>query len=107
MALRGTAPRLPACAGVIPRGPRRSFAYRGATYRGTMDHPDGSTTPASNPSARLTLTVPEVAIALGISRNHAYWMTATGVIPSKRLGRRYLVGRAALERWLEENDKKA
>ena len=69
-----------------------------------MDHPDSAAINASSPSARLTLTVPEVAAALGISRNHAYWMVATGVIPSKRLGRRYLVGRSALETWLAEND---
>ena len=69
-----------------------------------MDHTDNTTTPAPTPSVRLTLTVPEVAAALGISRNHAYWMVATGVIPSKRLGRRYLVGRSALETWLAEND---
>ena len=71
-----------------------------------MDHTDRSSTPAST-SVRLTMTVPEVAAALGISRNHCYWMLATGAIPSKRLGRRYLVGKSTLERWLAENDRKA
>jgi excisionase family DNA binding protein len=90
---------------VIRRVPRRSFAYGCATYRENMDHPDSTAAPASAPSARLTLTVPEVAVALGISRNHAYWMIARGVIPSKRLGRRYLVGRSALETWLAANNR--
>jgi excisionase family DNA binding protein len=70
-----------------------------------MGQADSTTTPASTSPTRLTLTVPEVAAALGISRNHAYWMIARGVIPSKRLGRRYLVGRSALETWLAANDR--
>jgi len=90
---------------VIRRVPRRPFAYGCATYRENMDHTDSIAIPASAPSARLTLTVPEVAAALGISRNHAYWMVARGEIPSKRLGRRYLVGRSALEKWLAANDR--
>lgn len=72
-----------------------------------MNHADTTATLAPTSPARLTLTVPEVAAALGISRNHAYWMVATGVIPSKRLGRRYLVGKSTLERWLAEKDRKA
>jgi excisionase family DNA binding protein len=70
-----------------------------------MDQVDSTTTPASASPTRLTLTVPEVAAALGISRNHAYWMISKGVIPSKRLGRRYLVGRSALETWLAANNR--
>ena len=98
--------QIPAQSAALPQGgPRRPFAYAFATYRGTMDHTDNTATPASTTSVRLTLTVPEVAAALGISRNHAYWMVATGAIPSKRLGRRYLVGRRALETWLAENER--
>jgi excisionase family DNA binding protein len=49
----------------------------------------------------LTLTVPEVAARLGLSRNGAYDAVAAGHIPSIRIGRRLLVPRAALERLLD------
>jgi excisionase family DNA binding protein len=49
---------------------------------------------------RLTLTVPEVAEALGISRMSAYTAVRAGVIPSIRIGRRVLVPRAALAQLL-------
>jgi excisionase family DNA binding protein len=50
---------------------------------------------------RLTLTVPEVASRLGLSRNGAYEAVAAGHIPSIRIGRRVLIPRAALDRMLE------
>jgi excisionase family DNA binding protein len=50
---------------------------------------------------RLTLTVPEVAALLGVSRNAAYEAVAVGQIPSIRIGRRLLVPRVALERLLD------
>lgn len=47
---------------------------------------------------RLTYTVEEAALALGISRGLAYDMVRQGVIPSLRLGqRRVLVPRSSLE----------
>lgn len=67
-----------------------------------MDNTDTTAKHEPTASPRLTMTVPEVAAALGISRNHAYWMVAMGKIPARRLGRRYLVGRSALEQWLAE-----
>lgn len=53
---------------------------------------------------RLTLTVPEVAERLGLSRNGAYDAVAAGQIPAIRIGRRVLVPRAALQRMLEQAD---
>lgn len=50
---------------------------------------------------RLTLTVTEVAEALGISRMSAYAAVRVGVIPSIRIGRRVLVPRVALDRLIE------
>ena len=50
---------------------------------------------------RLTLTVPEAARKLGISRNAAYEAAQRGEIPSIRVGKRLLVPRAALERMLQ------
>jgi excisionase family DNA binding protein len=49
---------------------------------------------------RLTLTVPEVAALLGLSRNGTYAAIAAGEIPSIRIGRRLLVSKAALGRML-------
>ncbi len=55
---------------------------------------------------RLTLTIPEVARALGISRNLAYELAKQGKIPALRLSlRRLVVPRYALERMLAEAGK--
>lgn len=53
-------------------------------------------------SPRLTLTIEEVAAALGIDRSTAYDLAAHDDLPVPviRLGRRVVVGRAALERVL-------
>ena len=50
---------------------------------------------------RLTLTVPEVAEIVGVSRAHAYELIRLGRIPSIRLGRRLIVPRKALEDFLD------
>jgi len=57
-----------------------------------------STTPKE--ADRLTLTVPEVARLLGISRGAAYAAAAERTIPTIRIGRRLLVPREALARLL-------
>jgi excisionase family DNA binding protein len=49
---------------------------------------------------RLTVTVPEAARLLGVSRMSAYTAVRAGEIPSIRIGRRVLVPRLALERLL-------
>ena len=46
------------------------------------------------------LTVGEVAALLRISRNLAYELVAEKVLPSIRLGRRVLVPRVLLDRWI-------
>ena len=51
---------------------------------------------------RLVFTVEEAAQLLGISRSFAYEAVQRGEIPSKRIGRRILVPKAALERFLSE-----
>jgi excisionase family DNA binding protein len=50
----------------------------------------------------LTLSVPETAALLGISRALAYQLVARGELPSLRLGGRILVPRQALERLIAE-----
>lgn len=49
---------------------------------------------------RLTMSVPEAGLKLGIGRNQAYEAARTGQLPTIRLGKRYLVPVAALERLL-------
>ena len=53
---------------------------------------------------RLTVSVPEAARLLGVSRMTAYSAIREGVIPSLRIGRRVLVPRAALDRLLAQAD---
>lgn len=54
----------------------------------------------SEPPVRLTMSVEEAAIALGISRSFAYEAVARGGIPCIRIGRRILIPKAALGRLL-------
>ena len=53
---------------------------------------------------RLTLTVDEVAKALGIGRNSAYEAIQRGEIPALRFGRRVVIPKAALEELLRNTD---
>lgn len=53
---------------------------------------------------RKTITVDEAAIALGISRNHAYEAVKQGDLPALKIGRRILIPKAAFERLLAEAD---
>jgi excisionase family DNA binding protein len=52
----------------------------------------------------LTMSVPEAADVLGISRAFAYALVARGDLPSLRLGRRVVVPRRALEQLIEQAD---
>ena len=49
-----------------------------------------------------TYTVPEVATRLGIGRCMAYDLVRRGIIPAKRLGRRWIVPRARFHAWLND-----
>lgn len=52
------------------------------------------------------LTVKQAAEFLGISEKTAYAYTANGTIPCRKVGRRTLVGRDALIKWFEADQKK-
>lgn len=56
---------------------------------------------------RETLTVEEVGRVLGIGRNTAYAAVRDGSIPTLRIGKRYVVPRAALDRLLESGGPQA
>jgi excisionase family DNA binding protein len=53
----------------------------------------------------LTMSVPEAAAVLGISRAFAYALVARGDLPCLRLGRRVVVPRRALEQLIENADQ--
>jgi excisionase family DNA binding protein len=54
-----------------------------------------------------TFKVQEAAKILGVSRNTAYDAVKTGQLPIIKIGRRFLVPRAALERMLEKAESVA
>ncbi|MGW5451565.1 helix-turn-helix domain-containing protein [Nocardia sp. NPDC003979] len=51
-----------------------------------------------------TYTVDQVAGLLGISRGMAYMFVNEGVIPAKRIGRRWVISRTAFAAWLDASD---
>jgi excisionase family DNA binding protein len=63
----------------------------------------GSATKALEPQPiRLTYSVEEAAGLLGIGRSLAYELAQEGTLPGvRRLGRRYVVSKQALDAWLE------
>jgi excisionase family DNA binding protein len=56
--------------------------------------------PKAGDTECLTLTVPEAAERLGISRQTAYELASTGRLPVLRLGRRLVIPKAAFEAML-------
>jgi excisionase family DNA binding protein len=56
----------------------------------------------SDQAARPTMTIPEVAWALGVSVEHAYRRAKAGELPGAfKFGRRWVVSREAFNRFLE------
>lgn len=53
---------------------------------------------------RLTMSVSEAAAELGISTKTAYDLTHLDGFPAIRIGRRTLVSRDGLRRWVESNE---
>ncbi len=48
-----------------------------------------------------TYSVDEVATLLGLARGNAYRCVRDGLIPAKRIGRRWMVPRKAFHEWLD------
>ena len=63
-----------------------------------------SLTAASAGEPRLAFGIQEVADALGVSRELVKHMIRTGELPSVKVGRRRLISRKALERFLAGGD---
>jgi excisionase family DNA binding protein len=55
----------------------------------------------------LTLSVPEAARALGISKNTAYTLIRTGRLPHVRLGTRIRIPHQALVDWLADEAERS
>ncbi|MGW1677823.1 helix-turn-helix domain-containing protein [Saccharopolyspora sp. NPDC002376] len=49
---------------------------------------------------RQTYTVDEVAKALGVSRGVAYTQVREGAIPSRRMGKRWIIPKIRFDAWL-------
>jgi len=62
---------------------------------------------ATPPRERLTLTIDEAALALGISRSSAYECAKRGDIPTVRFGRLIVVPRRAVLELLGKHDLEA
>ena len=87
-----------------PSSPRRRNQSTGGTAAG----PDGRNEPMMDPrlakvidTRQLTYTIEQVSELLGISRATAYQLARDGVIPARRIGRRWMVPRKALHDWLD------
>ena len=52
---------------------------------------------------RLTISVPEMAKKLGISRSIAYELVKSRNFPALRIGKRFIIPVAELEKWLSES----
>jgi excisionase family DNA binding protein len=64
-------------------------------------------TPASTETtwrSRATVTIPEAAVILGVSKSSIYRAAAAGAFPVVRVQSRYVVPTAALARLLELDD---
>ncbi len=66
-----------------------------------VERPSVGTVIEERPPQRLTMTVEEAAVVLGISRATPYDAVSRGEIPSIRIGRRILIPKVALERMLD------
>ena len=64
-----------------------------------MAHPIGALT-LDDLDGRVTLTVEETALLLGVGRSVAYEAARRGELPARRLGRRVVVPVPALLVWL-------
>ncbi|WP_298347155.1 helix-turn-helix domain-containing protein [Ferrimicrobium sp.] len=81
--------------------PLRDLIDQQAPLRLRWDRSDLRSAPRVRPLFRLTVTVEEAAVVLGISRATAYDAVNRGEIPCIRIGRRILVPVVALNRLLE------
>lgn len=51
---------------------------------------------------RIAISVPEAAQVIGISVPNAYNLVRAGILPAKKIGKRWVVSVKALEAWINE-----
>ena len=56
--------------------------------------------------AKLTLSIPEAAKVIGISKSRMYVLAKSEGFPTVQVGKRILVSTKGLERWVEEQAEK-
>ena len=56
-------------------------------------------------ASEAVITPEELALTLGVSRQGVYLGLRNGSIPSIRLGKRFVIPRAAIKNWLENAGK--
>lgn len=56
--------------------------------------------------SKLTLSVPEAAEFLGVSKSKMYLLVRTKGFPTVHIGNRILVSTKGLERWIDEQAQK-
>jgi excisionase family DNA binding protein len=61
----------------------------------------------NSPAAKTTITAPEIAKRLDICVDTVYAMLKSRTIPNIRYGHRFIVSRAAFERWESTIGEKA
>ena len=76
---------------IIRRPDRRAFP---------IDPDQHGTAPADTSTDRLGYSIEEFAARVGIGRTLAYQAAIRGEIPTRRIGRRLIVPKAALDAWL-------
>ncbi|MBA3555127.1 MAG: helix-turn-helix domain-containing protein [Gemmatimonadales bacterium] len=62
---------------------------------------DGIGAPLGATEARVGLSVAEVATALGVSERLVRTVVANGDLPVKKVGRRWVISRDGLVRWMD------
>jgi excisionase family DNA binding protein len=96
----GAAPEdLPALVGRLVEAEERArLRVRGATAEGK--------TPQEQPAAYRLLTLPEVAVILGVPEEHAREMGRRGQLPTLKVGERYVrVRLSALQKWVARQER--
>ena len=74
---------------------------RALPLKAKKESPSDSSLPGSTSAPRMTLTVEEMADELHLSRPMAYELVKDPGFPSFRIGKRILVNRQGLQRWID------
>lgn len=83
--------------------PPRSTPYLSPYHEGRREESQLATT--GKGGTRATLTIPDVAEALGISTNTAYDWIRRRRIPGHKVGRRWIVDREVFDEWRRTGER--